>query len=181
MENIRKISLKILLLAEEKNGKSDKILKDVLDKHSSLEKRERLYIDRLVSGTIERKLELDHIIKCFSSVGQKKIKPVILMLLRQSIYEILYMDGVPERASVNEAVKLCSLMGYEGLKGYVNGVLRAVCRNKDAIKWPDPGKEPLDHLSVKYSVPLHIVKRLTDQQGLKTTERILKAQLHKDQ
>ena len=43
MENIRKISLKILLLAEEKNGKSDKILKDVLDKHSSLEKRERLY------------------------------------------------------------------------------------------------------------------------------------------
>ena len=177
MENIRKISLKILLLAEEKNGKSDKILKDALDKHSSLEKRERLYIDRLVSGTIERKLELDHIIKCFSSVGPKKIKPVILMLLRQSVYEILYMDGVPERASVNEAVKLCALMGYEGLKGYVNGVLRAVCRNKDAIKWPDPGKEPLDHLSVKYSVPLHIVKRLTDQQGLETTERILKAQL----
>ncbi len=177
MENIRKISLRILLLTEEENSKSDKVLRGVLDKHPLLEKRELLYIDRLVSGTIERKLELDYIIENFSSVKLKKIKPVILMLLRQSIYELLYMDGVPERATVNEAVKLCSVMGYAGLKGYVNGVLRTVCRNKDKIPWPDRIKKPPEYLSVKYSVPLHIVKRLTDEQGFENTEMILKAQL----
>ncbi len=177
MENIRKISLEILLLTEEKNSKSDKVLRDALDKLPAAEKRELLYIDRLVSGTIERKLELDYVIESFSSVKLKKIKPVILMLLRQSIYEILYMDGVPERATVNEAVKLCALKGYAGLKGYVNGVLRTVCRNRDKIAWPDPGQKPLEYLSVKYSVPMHIVKRLTDEQGFETTERILKAQL----
>ena len=176
MENIRKISLEILLLAE-KNQKSDKVLKDALDKRPFLMKRELLYIDRLVSGTIERRLELDYIIGSFSRVRLEKIKPVILMLLRQSIYEILYMDGVPERASVSEAVKLCSLMGYDGLKGYVNGVLRNVCRSRDGIVLPEKEKDPLSYLSVRYSVPLHIVKRLTDEQGFENTERILKAQL----
>ena len=176
MENIRKISLETLLLAE-KNQKSDKVLKDALDKRPFLMKRELLYIDRLVSGTIERKLELDYIIGLFSRVRLEKIKPVIRMLLRQSIYEIFYMDGVPERASVSEAVKLCGLMGYEGLKGYVNGVLRSVCRNRNNIALPDKEKEPLSYLSVSCSVPMHIVKKLTKEQGFENTERILRAQL----
>ena len=59
----------------------------------------------------------------------------ILYILRMSTFQILYMDSVPDSAAVNEAVKLTGKLHLMGLKGFVNGVLRNIARNKEQIKY----------------------------------------------
>ena len=177
MENTRRIALETLLEAEKEKVKSDRVFHAVLDKYSYLEKQELSFLSRLLNGTLERKLELDYIIGSFSSVKVEKLKPVIRMILRLGVYELLYMDAVPEGATVNEAVKLCEKKGFRGLKGFVNGVLRSVSRNKAAIVYPDKATAPIEYLSVRYSVPAFIVKKLTNAYGEEIAEAVCRAQL----
>lgn len=61
------------------------------------------------------------------------MKPLIRNLLRMSAYQILFMDGVPDSAACNEAVKLAAKRKFQSLKGFVNGILRSIVREKDVI------------------------------------------------
>ena len=65
----------------------------------------------MVNGTLERMIELDHIIHSFSKVKVNKMKPVIRMILRSGVYQIKYMDAVPDSAVCNESVKLTGESG----------------------------------------------------------------------
>ena len=78
----------------------------------------------MVEGTLERQIEIDYIINQFSKVKVNKQKPVIRTILRSSVYQLKYMDHVPDSAVCNEAVKLAGKKGFVNLKGFVNGVLR---------------------------------------------------------
>ena len=96
---------------------------------------------RLLRGTLERMIELDYCIDCYSKVKVNKMKPVIHNIMRMGVYQILYMDSVPDSAACNESVKLAQAKGFATLKGFVNGVLRTIARNKDAIPYPDEKKD----------------------------------------
>lgn len=61
------------------------------------------------------------------------MKPAVRTILRMSVYQILYLDRVPDSAVCNEAVKLAKKRRLEGLSGFVNGVLRTIAREKDSI------------------------------------------------
>ena len=98
-------------------------------------------------------IEIDYIINQFSKVKVNKMKPVIRTILRSAVYQMKYMDGVPDSAVCNEAVKLAEKKGFRNLKGFVNGVLRTIGRNLDQIPYPDRGKNPVKWLSIRYSVP----------------------------
>src|SRR5699024_5180700 len=111
------------------------------------EKRDRAFITRVVDGTLEHMIEIDYILDQFSKVKVKKMKPVIRGILRSAVYQLKYMDSVPDRAVCSEAVKLAQRKGFYGLKGYVNGVLRSVARGLDDIQYP---KEKMKELSVRY-------------------------------
>lgn len=74
-------------------------------------------------------IELDYIINQFSKVKVNKMKPVIRNILRMSVYQLKYMDSVPDSAVCNEAVKLAKRKGFGSLSGFVNGVLRNISRN----------------------------------------------------
>ena len=133
----REIILDILLEILEKGSYSHIVLSQALSKYQYLDKQERAFISRIVEGTVEYTLQLDYVINSYSSVKVKKMKPVIRTLLRMSVYQILYMDRVPDSAVCNEAVKLAQKRKFTGLKGFVNGVLRGISRNKEQLKWPD--------------------------------------------
>ncbi len=64
------------------------------------------------------------------------MKPAIRNIMRMAAYQIFYMEQVPDSAACNEAVKLAVSRGFKGLKGFVNGVLRAMVRGKDNVKYP---------------------------------------------
>ena len=101
----RELALMILLEIE-RGEKSHIVLRQVLEKYQYLSKQDRAFLTRLAEGTTERRIELDYIINQFSKVKTEKMKPVIRNILRCAVYQIKYMDQVPDSAACNEAVNL---------------------------------------------------------------------------
>lgn len=161
-----------MLLSDAKGEKSHIVLKDTLDQHPDLEKQERAFITRLFEGTIERKIELDYIINQVSKIKTKKMKPVILSILRMSVYQLKYMDSVPEFAVCNEAVKLAKKRGFYNLKGFVNGVLRNVIKQMDTMEYPS---EETMALSIQYSIPQWILELWIRDYGREQTKKCLES------
>lgn len=170
--NTRKLSLDLLMDIMENGAFCDKCIHNAFDQHE-LERRDKGFIMRLVEGTVERCIELDYIINQFSKVKVKKMKPVIRNILRMSVYQIFYMEQVPDSAACNEAVKLTVKRKLQNLKGFVNGVLRNIVRNKDAITYPKKGT--IEYLCIQYSMPEWIVKQFADAYGLEDSEEILQS------
>ncbi|MBO5460296.1 MAG: 16S rRNA (cytosine(967)-C(5))-methyltransferase RsmB [Ruminococcus sp.] len=170
--NERELVLGILMEVLEQGRYSHIVLREVLGKYQYLEKKERAFITRVSEGTIERLLELDYILDQFSKVKVKKMKPVIRNILRSAVYQLKYMDNVPDSAVCNEAVKLAVKRGFGSLRGFVNGVLRSIARDIDKIEYPT---EPLQALSVKYSVPEWILKTWSKTYDSDTIETMLRA------
>ena len=102
-ENTREIVLDTLLELERGEEFSHRLIKSVLDKYNYLEERDKAFMKRLMEGTIERQIELDCYLNACSSVPVRKMKPLIRCLMRMSVYQLLYMDNVPDSAVCNEA------------------------------------------------------------------------------
>ncbi len=173
--NIRALALDVLIEINENDAYSHQILRQTLDKYGYLEKRDRAFLTRLVEGTLERTIELDAILDTCSKVPVKKMKPLIRNLLRMGVYQIRYMDSVPDSAACNESVKLARKRGFASLSGFVNGVLRSVIRQLPDWKYPDAAEEPVQYLSIRYSIPEWIVCEWYDHYGLEQTEDFLQA------
>ena len=122
--NTRELILGILMEVTKEGSYSHLVIRSVLDKYQYLEKKERAFITRVSEGTIQYMIELDYIINQFSKVKVNKMKPVIRNILRMSVYQLKYMDSVPDSAVCNEAVKLAKRKGFGSLSGFVNGVLQ---------------------------------------------------------
>lgn len=170
--DIRELALGVLLEIEAGDEYSHIALRNVLEKYQYLEKQERSFLTRLVEGTLERKIWIDYVIDQFSSVKVKKQKPVIREILRMSVYQLQFMDSVPDSAVCNEAVKLAQKKGFRQLKGFVNGVLRNIARKLPEMTFPSE-KEPLRYLSVRYSMPEWIVEDWMKAYGQETAEKML--------
>lgn len=173
--NVRLLALEVLLAVTRDGQYSHIALGQVLEKYQYLSKQERSFLTRLCEGTLEHMIRIDYVLNQFSSVKVNKMKPVIRCILRAAVYELQFMDAVPPQASCNEAVKLAQKKGFASLKGFVNGVLRTVSRNLDKIVFPDPQQEPLQWLSVTYSMPEWILEEWLVCYGMEETRRILEA------
>ena len=172
--NTRELILGILLEVNKEGQYSHLVIRSTLEKYQYLEKQERAFISRVCEGTLEYKIRLDYILNQFSTVPAEKMKPVIRELLRSSVYQILYMDSVPDSAVCNEAVKLARKKGFYNLTGFVNGVLRKIAREYGSIRFP--GKDqPEEYLSVIYSMPKWVVQRFLEQYGFEKTEKMLES------
>lgn len=158
VSSTREIILGILLEINRDGEYSHIAIRSALDKYQYLPKQDRAFITRVCEGTVEYMLQLDYIIGQFSNVKVEKMKPVIREILRSGAYQLMYMDRIPDSAVCNEAVKLAQKKGFYSLKGFVNAVLRNISRNKDNISFP-PVSQPVQHLSVVYSLPAWLVEK----------------------
>lgn len=168
----REIALKTIYEINEKGAYSNIALSKQLESNT-LKDVDRAFVTDLVYGTIKWKLTIDYIISKFSSTKLKKISPWILNLLRLGVYQILYMDRIPESAACNESVKLSKKYGHAASSGFVNGVLRNIARKKDSISYPDKQKDPVLYLSVRYSHPDWLVNEWINNFGVEFTESLL--------
>ncbi len=135
------------------------LLRRTLAACPELEKRDRAFITRMVTGTVERCLFLDYGINRVASTRVSKMKPFIRAVLRISAYQIFYMDSVEDRAACNEGVNLVKKHGLRNLSGFANGVLRALIRNKDQLLALEGIDDPAERESLTYSVPRWITGR----------------------
>ena len=168
---LREIAVEILTEILEKGQYTHLALFQALSKYQYLEKSDRSFLKRIVDGTVEYKIQIDYIINAYSKTKVHKMKPFIRTLLRMSVYQIYYMDRVPDSAACNEAVRLAKKRGFSGLSGFVNGVLRSVVRGKGKLTFPDD--------SVRYSMPDWILSLWEENYGAETTHRMAQAGLEK--
>ncbi|MFZ1946621.1 MAG: 16S rRNA (cytosine(967)-C(5))-methyltransferase RsmB [bacterium] len=122
------------------------------------DRAERALATHLVSGTIKWRSKIDFIIKQLSH-RSRVVSPVVLNILRLSIYQLLFLDKVPDYGATNEGVKLAKKFGDSYQAGYVNAVLRRYLREKDAVEFPDLYEDAIKHISVVYSHPAWLVRR----------------------
>ena len=171
--NTRQLALEMLTAINEEGEYSHLLLHQVLEKYQYLDKKERAFLTRLTEGTLERQITLDYVIDCFSRTKVKKMKPVIRNLMRMSVYQLMYMDSVPDSAVCNEAVKLARKRGFSGLSGFVNGVLRSVAREWKEVKYPEEKTDCAYAWSVRYSIPVWMIEIWQKSYGNEKTKEIL--------
>lgn len=175
----RDLVLSMLMEIEKGNEFSHILIRQVLDKHNYLEANQKGFIKRLTEGTLERRLEMDYIIDQFSNVKTGKMKPLIRNLLRMSVYQIFYMEQIPQSAICNEAVKLATLHKFSSLKGFVNGILRNIIRRKEEVIYPNREEDFLTYVEVKYSMPKWITEQFLQQYSKEKVEKICEGLLKK--
>lgn len=180
----REAVLEILTGIREEGTYSHIAVKEMLDRceREGMDRRQRAFVKRLTEGVIERRIELDDVLRKFTKKGAR-IRPVVRDILRMGIFQILYMDAVPDSAACNEAVKLTKKYSKKELTGFVNGLLRNVVREKEAGRLAPGGEsaegEPsgTQELSRRYSMPEWIVRMWQQQLGEEETKKLLEALL----
>lgn len=177
--NSREIILDILLEISGQNEYSNILITAVLNKFDYLEPREKAFIKHVAEGTLERRIQIDYVLDRYSKVPVRKMKPLIRELLRMSVYQILFMENVPDAAVCNEAVKLAKKRRFQTLQGYVNGVLRTIVREKDKIPYPERDKDIVRYFSICYSMPEWLVRHFQKAYGDEKTEKILQGFLER--
>lgn len=167
--NAREIILNALYKIENDKAYSSKALNNALKLATPVD---RAFVTEIFYGVLKNSITLDYIIMQFSSVKLKKMSLWVKNILRMGIYQIYYSDKIPDSAACNESVKLAKKYGHKASVGFVNGVLRNVSRNKDAIVFPDKS-DLISYLSIGYSCPEWMVKMLNEQYGAEECENIL--------
>ena len=170
--NARELVMEVLLSVTRDGEYSHIALSNVLMKYQYLDKKDRAFITRVTEGTLERMIEIDYIINQFSKV-KNKMKPVIRAIVRSAVYQMKYMDSVPNSAVCNEAVKLAAKKGFVNLKGFVNGLLRNIGRNLEHISYPSKEENVRTWLSVTYSMPEWILAQWLQTYDVQTVESML--------
>lgn len=172
MENARTAALRALLRVDRDEGYSNLVLGHTLDS-VSLSRQDRSLATALTYGVLERRITLDYIIGCFSKLPLKRMSPKVLEILRMGVYQIYYLEKIPDSAAVNESVKLTRSCGAARASGFVNAVLRSLLRAKGKIPWPDPVRDPLKNWSVRYSCPEWLVSLWRESYGEERARRLL--------
>ncbi|KKI92676.1 16S rRNA methyltransferase [Bacillus sp. SA1-12] len=171
--NVRDVAVETLLQIEKNQAYSNLLLNTMINKYKVNEKDIAL-LTELVYGTLQRRETLDYFLAGFLKKA-KKIEVWVQILLRISIYQMVYLDRIPERAVLFEAVEIAKKRGHKGIASFVNGVLRSVQR--EGIPNLEELRDPILNLSIKTSHPLWMVKKWVEQFGYEETEKMCEENL----
>lgn len=169
MANPRELALKILIKSQD-GMYSNLALNRFLTPEISA--KDRAFVTELVYGVVKYRLRLDYIISQFSKITPSRMDPNVLHILRLGVYQMIFLDRVPDFAAVNESVEMAKKLEGRGAANFVNAVLRNIARRSREILYPNREKEPEKYLSVFYSFPMWMVKRWVKLFGVDFTEEL---------
>ena len=169
--NSRELALKILFQVNEEGAYANLALDKALFSCKDLDPRDRGLITEIVYGSVKYRGKLDYVLNQFAKTKVKKMDHWTRNNLRMALYQIMFLDKVPDSAAVDESVKLAKKYGRSDK--FVNAVLRNYLRGKDTMQWPDKTKQPVEYLCVEYSFPQWMVERFVRQYGMPDTEKLL--------
>ncbi|MCM3034676.1 16S rRNA (cytosine(967)-C(5))-methyltransferase RsmB [Bacillus pumilus] len=164
--NVREVALDALIKLEQNQAYSNLLLQSVM-KDKDLADQDKPLLTELVYGTLQNKLALDYMLAPFVKKPQK-VAPWVMQLLRMSLYQMVYLEKIPDRAAIHEAVELTKKRGHKGISSLVNGVLRSVQR--EGVPAFDDIKDPVKRLSIETSHPLWLVQEWVQSYGFEATE-----------
>jgi 16S rRNA (cytosine967-C5)-methyltransferase len=151
-----------ILQRVEQGGYADRLLDHYLQRHPTMDARERGLLTELVYGTLRLRGRLDFALAPFSRQPLQRLEPGALRLLRLGAYQLLELDRIPTHAAVHATVELAHQVGLERVAGLINGTLRTLERERATIAWPAPDnlRAYLQHVC---SLPNWLAKELLRQ------------------
>ena len=167
MNDPRKIAYDVLVRCASAEQYSN-IALDTAIKRSDLTPPDRGLLTALVYGVIERQITLDAIIDSLCDRKSEEISPDVRTLLRLGLYQLAYLDRVPDHAAVNETVN----MAGKRSRGFINAILRAFIRSGKEIPIPDKNTDAVGYLSVKYSFCPSLCRKFIDTFSLELAEEL---------
>ena len=169
----RETALRVLISCRTNGAWADAALKAQLNR-DGLVGPEAALCSRIVYGVMQNRLLLDFYLAAYCSQKPDHLQTPLLDILRIGAYQILFLDKIPDSAAVNTSVELAKLARRGQAAGLINAVLRKLSKNKAAL--PEIPNRDLDrYLSVKYSHPKWLVKRLLAILVQQETEAFLAA------
>ncbi|MBQ6718097.1 MAG: 16S rRNA (cytosine(967)-C(5))-methyltransferase RsmB [Clostridia bacterium] len=171
MANARKIALNALL--EVRQSAYSNITLNKFLSEANLSAADKSLVTAIFYGVLERTITLDFVLEKYIKTPLKKVAPSALENLRMALFQIMFMEKIPDSAAVNEAVKLVKNSKQKHLAGFVNGVLRSILREGYTI----PDGRDVHSLCVKYSCPEWIIESFADDYGIDDTISLLEHSL----
>lgn len=170
MSSPRNTAFEVLLKIEQNSAYSNIALNNAIkeNKHNGLDSS---FVSALVYGVLEQKLKLDYIIRQYSKIPLRKIELKTKIILRMGVFQLLFMDKIPESAAVNESVKLAKKHKLQKSAGFINGILRSITRAQVKYTLPD-SSDTVRFLSVNYSVPEQLIRLWVSAYGKENAEKI---------
>lgn len=176
----RRAAVEALLKVETESAFANTAIDGIL-KQRQLSERDRAFVTALVQGVLRNREAIDGLLRTLSSKPLEKTPKAILTILRVGIFQIDFMDGVPESAVVNTSTELARALGHSGTAKFTNAILRSHLRNKEKTICLPAGTNLENSTSVdyrtemnlKYSVPTWLVERWIEVFGEAETKALL--------
>ena len=171
-ETAREVAIKVLSRIERTDSYLDKIL-DFESRSPDLNGLDRAFLTELVNGTVRWKLKLDYVIMQFYRGDYSKLDINIKNAIRLALYQLMFLQGIPQSAAVNEAVKFVKKLRGQSSANAVNAILRTAIRKTNLIEYPALDDDAVKALSTIHSFPSWLVRRFIDRFGIYETEQLL--------
>jgi 16S rRNA (cytosine967-C5)-methyltransferase len=172
-KNVREAAMDLLEAIEKNQSYSNLLLNSTIEKNK-ISTIDTGLLTELTYGTLQRKMALDYYLKPFIK-NSKKLEKWVLQLLRITLYQMVYLDKIPDRAAIFEAVEIAKKRGHKGISGMVNGVLRSIQRQ--GLPPLEAVSDPIERLSIETSHPEWLVKRWVSQFGFDRTKEMCEVNL----
>ncbi|MBU2493841.1 MAG: 16S rRNA (cytosine(967)-C(5))-methyltransferase RsmB [Bacteroidetes bacterium] len=177
-QGVRGVAVKVLNRIDRTDAYLDKMLEIEL-KNSDFSGADKSLLFEIVHGVIRWLGRIDWILTGFYKGQFSKCIPNVKNAMRVALYQILFLDKVPEYAAVNEAVDFVKKIQGQKSADLTNAVLRNIIRSKESIRYPKPEDDLIGYLAAYYSHPTWLVKRWIKQFGEDFTKELLIANNNK--
>jgi 16S rRNA (cytosine967-C5)-methyltransferase len=172
-KNVRETAMDLLTAIEKNQSYSNLLLNNMIEKNE-LSAKDVGLLTELTYGTLQRRMALDFFLKPFIK-NSKKLENWIIHLLRLTLYQMVYLDRIPDRAAIYEAVEIAKNRGHKGIASLVNGVLRSIQR--EGLPSLNEVTNPIERLSIETSHPEWLVNRWVSQFGFDKTKEMCEINL----
>lgn len=172
-KNVRETAVELLEAIDKNQSYSNLLLNKVIEKNE-LNQKDVGLLTELTYGTLQRRMTLDYFLEPFIK-DNRKLERWVLYLLRITLYQMVFLDKIPDRAAIFEAVEIAKKRGHKGISGMVNGVLRNVQRQ--GLPSLDKITDPIERLSIETSHPAWLVHRWVNQLGFEKAKKMCEINL----
>jgi 16S rRNA (cytosine967-C5)-methyltransferase len=174
MSQARAIAAKLLNRIHDRRHTLDQLLDQADEQISRLNRADRSLVHALVFGVQRWQSRLDWVIDHLAA-RNRKMDPHIRTILRLGLFQIQFLQRIPDSAAVHTSVELAKQSGRKWAAGFVNGVLREAIRQADHISWPDPGENPSTYMAVTHAFPEWLISRWVNNWGAEATDALCRA------
>ncbi len=161
MNSARITAVRLLMKTMEAESYSNLLLDQALEK-AELPAQEKAFCTKLYYGVLERLLTLEHLLRTYSGKNPEKLDEAVKYILYLGFYQMQYCDTIPDRAAVNECVKMTGYFRKKSAASFVNAILRKFQRSGKKI--PLTGDHWQD-MQILYSAPMPLLQTVTAEQG----------------